>query len=69
MKRSNLNDVSEVEKAFPAGTRLVCTKNGKTYQIGTKHGRSDYWMFCETDNQRGLVGAMTIMREFEKAGE
>lgn len=67
--RNRPKEVADVAKMFPAGTRLLCKKNGKTYQIGTQHGRSDFWMLCEQDSQRGLVGAMTIMREFEKVSE
>jgi len=60
-------DVAEVAKRYPAGSRLLCPKNGKTYQIGTKNGQSHYWMLCEQDSQRGLVEASLIMRDFEKA--
>lgn len=64
--RNTPKEVAEVAKLYPAGTRLLCPKNGKTYQMGAKNGRNEYWMLCEQDSQRGSVDARMIMSEFQK---
>jgi hypothetical protein len=58
--------VSQVEEKFKAGDRLMCRRNGKTYQMGTKQGHDGFWMLCEDDSQRGVVDARVILREFTK---
>lgn len=63
--RKQRDDVAEVSKVFPPGTRLRCTSNGKTYQIGTQTG-SRFWTMCENDAQRGTVEAHVILRHFQK---
>lgn len=61
-----MTEIHEVEQTFPLGTRLYCPRNGKHYQIGTKHSQGRFWMLCEDDKERGLVPATLIMAEFHK---
>lgn len=58
--------VTDVQKTYKPGTRLVCTQNGKTYQIGVKVGQSSFWMLCEGDFQKGQVSAASILTGFTK---
>lgn len=64
--RDKADAVQQVQDRFKAGDRLMCRKNGKTYQMGTKRGTFEFWMLCEDDNQRGVVDARVIVREFTK---
>lgn len=57
-------DVARVRRIAP-GTRMLCRTNGKTYQLGAKHGLSQFWMLEEGDPQKGLVNATTILQHFE----
>lgn len=54
---------------FEPGTRLLCTNNGRTYQMGAKHGKDHFWMMCESPADKGLVSARTIMDCFVPAPE
>ncbi len=56
--------VKQVEEKYKVGDRLMCRKNGKTYQMGSKHSGGRFWMLCEDDNEKGLVEARVIVREF-----
>jgi hypothetical protein len=55
-----------VADKFKEGDRLMCRRNGKTYQLGVSDGRESYWMLCEDDSQKGKVEARVILREFTK---
>lgn len=57
-------DVARV-RAIPAGTRMLCRTNGKTYQLGAKHGMAQFWMLQEGNPEKGLVHAATIIQHFE----
>jgi hypothetical protein len=52
-------------RRYPAGTRFLCPRSGHTYQLGAKHGLSQFWMLQENPPSKGLVPATTILKEFE----
>jgi hypothetical protein len=58
--------LAQVAEKFKEGDRLMCRRNGKTYQLGVSDGRERYWMLCEDDSQKGKVEARMILREFTK---
>lgn len=58
-------DRREVDRMYPAGTRLYCPKNKTFYQIGVRV-RQQYWMMSEGSASRGLVDAHTILADFER---
>lgn len=57
-------DVAAV-RCHPLGTRFRCRDNGLTYQLGAKHGMSQFWMLQESPVHKGLVSATTILQHFE----
>ena len=57
-------DVSKV-RLYAPGTRFRCRDNGLTYQLGAKHGMSQFWMLQESPAHKGLVTAITILQHFE----
>ena len=62
---SAATDVAEVRK-HPLGTRFLCRENGKTYQLGAKHGMSEFWMLEEGGTPtKGKVNARVILEHFE----
>lgn len=58
-------DRQEVERAYPPGTRLRNTRDGKDYTIGVRAGTGSlFWMMC--DGNKGKVDASVILRDFER---
>jgi hypothetical protein len=64
--RQDRGDVREVLDAYPIGARMFCERNCKYYQMGAKFGRSEFWLFCETDSTKGTVDAAVILRDFRR---
>jgi len=64
--KDRVEAMAQVAERFNEGDRLMCRRNGKTYQIGVKAGKDSFWMFCEDDSQKGTVEARVILREFTK---
>ena len=58
-------DLSEKVGHFALGTRFFCARNGKHYQLGAKHGLSQFWMLCEEDASKGLVDGRTILEQMK----
>ncbi len=58
--------MAQVAEKYKEGDRLMCRRNGKTYQLGVKASVDSYWMFCEDDAQKGKVEARLILREFSQ---
>jgi hypothetical protein len=64
--KDRVEAMEQVAEKFMEGDRLMCRKNGKTYQMGVKANRDSYWMLCEDDAKKGTVEARVILREFTK---
>ena len=61
--------VAAVARSRTPGMRLRHRLNGKTYQMGVKHGLSGFWMLCEQDGKKGVVDARIILDDFDPIQE
>lgn len=64
--KDRVEAMAQVAEKFKENDRLMCRRNGKTYQMGVRAGVDSFWMFCEDDSRKGKVEARVILREFTK---
>jgi len=61
-----VENVFTVQRRFPPGTVLRSSRDNRCYMIGTKYGRSEFWMMPLDGGGKVTVPAHRILTQFKK---